>query len=333
LTIHSQRVYYRLKWEKVVISGNLVKHKGLLPAYHIPVLADEVVAWLQCQADGVYLDCTVGSGALAARILEAAGRTARLIGIDQDPSAVEAARERLRDVGGRIDVVLGNFEDLKVHMASVGVSHVNGVIFDLGISSAQLDRPERGFSFLADGPLDMRMDPSRGRPAAELVNLLPEQDLADVIYRYGQERYSRRIARAIIRNRAVRPLRSTSELVSVIRAAVPAAYRHGRIHVATRTFQALRIAVNRELEILEGALRDAADVLAPGGRLCVISFHSLEDRIVKRTFKVLSSGPEALLSVATKKPVIPSEAERQDNPRARSAKLRVAERLPERRLS
>ncbi len=236
------------------------------------------------------------------------------------------AQARLRQYATRITFVHGSFVDAKRHLASVGVSEVDGVVFDLGVSSAQLDQPERGFSFLADGPLDMRMDRRSGVTAAELVNQLPESDLADLIYRFGEERYSRRIARAIVRVRAMAPLRTTFDLVSVIRDAVPAPYRHGRLHCATRTFQALRIAVNREIEALGLAFRDAADVLAPGGRLCIISFHSLEDRIAKQTIRDLSQGPDAVLMPLTKKPQTPSEEERRDNPRARSAKLRVAER-------
>jgi len=177
----------------------------------------------------------------------------------------------------------------------------------------------------------MRMDQRAGRTAADLVAQLPERELADLIYQYGEERYSRRIARAIVAARKVHPLRTTFDLVSVVSGSVPAAYRHGRIHCATRTFQALRIAVNQELDVIEGALRDAADVLAPGGRLCVIAFHSLEDRIAKQTFRSLAQGSEACLKILTKKPYVPSDEERRDNPRARSAKLRVAERLPERR--
>jgi 16S rRNA (cytosine1402-N4)-methyltransferase len=317
----------------VVKSGNLGKHKDLLPDFHIPVLADEVVAWLRCQPGGLYLDCTVGYGGLAACVLDASGPNGWLIGLDQDPEAVAAARTRLAPYGGRVELVHGNFKDLKRHLASAGVSQVNGVMFDLGVSSAQLGRPERGFSFLAEGPLDMRMDPGAGAPAADLLDRLLEDDLADLIYQYGEERYARRIAKAVVRSRRTHPLRTTSDLIAAIRSAVPAAYRRGRIHFATRTFQALRIAVNRELEVLQSALRDAADVLAPGGRLCVIAFHSLEDRIVKQAFRALSSGPAPILSTLTKKPVIPTKAERQDNPRARSAKLRVAERLPERRVA
>lgn len=230
-------------------------------------------------------------------------------------------------------LLLGNFRDLKHHVATLGLNGVDGVVFDLGVSSAQLANPERGFSFMTEGPLDMRMDRRSDVTAADLVNRLPERELADLIFRYGEERYARRIARAVVRARAKRMLRTTTDLVAVIREAVPASYRHGRLHYATRTFQALRIAVNRELEILEGALRDAADILRPGGRLCVISFHSLEDRIVKQTIRALSQGPEPCLASLTKKPIMASEQERTTNPRARSAKLRVAERLPQRRCA
>ncbi len=290
-----------------------------------------MAAWLVRKPGGTYLDCTIGQGGHAGLILERSGPGCVLIGIDRDPAAIAATGARLARFASRMRLVRGNFSALKQHLRSVSVSEVDGVIFDLGVSSAQLDRSERGMSFLADGPLDMRMDPSGGRTAAELVNRLPERELADLIYRYGEERYSRRIARAIVQARTSHPLRTTVDLVSAIKSAVPAAYRHGRIHCATRTFQALRITVNQELDVIEGALRDAAAVLAPGGRLCVISFHSLEDRIVKQTFRALSRGPEACVKVLTKKPQVPSEEECRENPRARSAKLRVAERMPGRR--
>ncbi|MSQ76939.1 MAG: 16S rRNA (cytosine(1402)-N(4))-methyltransferase RsmH [Nitrospiraceae bacterium] len=298
---------------------------------HVPVLAREVVAWLVRQPGGTYLDCTVGQGGHAALILERSSPDGVLIGIDRDPDAIAATGEQLARFAPRMRLGQGNFSALKQHLKSVGVAEVDGVIFDLGVSSAQLDRPERGLSFLSDGPLDMRMDQRAGRTAADLVAQLPERELADLIYQYGEERYSRRIARAIIAFRKVHPLRTTFDLVSVVSGSVPAAYRHGRIHCATRTFQALRIAVNQELDVIEGALRDAVDVLAPGGRLCVISFHSLEDRIAKQTFRSLAQGSGACLKILTKKPYVPSDEERRDNPRARSAKLRVAERLPERR--
>ncbi len=289
------------------------------------------MAWLVRQPGGTYLDCTVGQGGHAALILEQSSPDGVLIGIDRDPDAIVATGEQLARFAPRMRLGQGNFSALKQCLMSVGVAEVDGVIFDLGVSSAQLDRPERGLSFLSDGPLDMRMDQRAGRTAADLVAQLPERELADLIYQYGEERYSRRIARAIVAARKAHPLRTTFDLVSVVSGSVPAAYRHGRIHCATRTFQALRIAVNQELEVIEGALRDAADVLAPGGRLCVISFHSLEDRIAKQTFRSLAQGSEACLKILTKKPYVPSDEERRDNPRARSAKLRVAERLPERR--
>ncbi|MGH7236033.1 MAG: 16S rRNA (cytosine(1402)-N(4))-methyltransferase RsmH [Nitrospiraceae bacterium] len=298
---------------------------------HVPVLVKEVLSWLASRPGGRYLDCTVGQGGLASSILDLTGPDGSVIGIDQDEEAIAAARNRLEPFAGRARLIRGNFRQLKQHLSSVGLSEVDGVVFDLGMSSAQLDRPDRGFSFLADGPLDMRMDRRGDRTAAELLNRLGETELADLLYRFGEERYSRRIARAVVRARDRRPLQTTFDLLSVIRDAVPAFYRHGRLHYATRTFQALRIAVNRELEVLEGSLRDAADVLAPGGRLCVISFHSLEDRIAKQTFRALSHGQEPCLATLTKKPCVPSEQERRENPRARSAKLRVAERLPHRR--
>ena len=321
---------FATKWEKVVTDG-ISRGNGLI--CHVPVLPKEVATWLVRQPGGTYLDCTVGQGGHAALILERSSPDGILIGIDRDPDAIAATGERLARFAPRMRLGQGNFSALKQHLRSVGVSEVDGVIFDLGVSSAQLDRPERGLSFLSDGPLDMRMDQRAGRTAADLVAQLSERELADLLYQYGEERYSRRIARSIIAARKVHPLRTTFDLVSVISDSVPAAYRHGRIHCATRTFQALRIAVNRELDVIEGALRDAADVLVPGGRLCVIAFHSLEDRIAKQTIRSLSRGPEACLKVLTKKPYIPSEEERRNNPRARSAKLRVAERLPERRVA
>jgi 16S rRNA (cytosine1402-N4)-methyltransferase len=215
--------------------------------------------------------------------------------------------------------------ELKAILAERGIPRVNGVLLDLGVSSPQLNEPSRGFSFRSEGPLDMRMDQSRGRTAADIVNESSEADLADMIYRLGEERYSRRIARAIVSARRQQELTTTRQLSSVIESAVPGHYRRGRIHCATRTFQALRIAVNHELEHLEASLRDAADVLAPVARLCVISFHSLEDRIVKQTFKALASHSE--FEVLTKRPQIPSGEETDRNPRARSAKLRVISRI------
>ena len=276
------------------------------------------------------LDCTVGYGGHAEMVLDGSDSVMKLIGLDQDVRAIAFSQERLARFGERVVLRKRNYRDLKNLLGEIGVPTVAGVLFDLGVSSPQLDDPARGFSFMQDGPLDMRMDQKAGETAADLVNSREEQELADIIFQYGEERYSRRIARAIVRERNRGPIQTTGVLASLVSGAVPPAYRHGRIHCATRTFQALRIAVNRELEWLEPSLRDAVDVLAPRGRICVISFHSLEDRIVKHTFRSLAQGPAARLSLLTKKPILPTEQECRENPRARSAKLRVAERLPER---
>jgi 16S rRNA (cytosine1402-N4)-methyltransferase len=241
--------------------------------------------------------------------------------------AIDLARRTLRSFGNRAILVQAHFMELRQILAERGISRVDGVLFDLGVSSPQLDDASRGFSFRLEGPLDMRMDQSSGRTAADIVNGLDEASLADMIYRFGEERYSRRIARAIVAARGRQALTSTRELADVIESSVPGHYRRGRIHCATRTFQALRIAVNQELDQLEPSFRDAADALAPGARLCVISFHSLEDRIVKQTFKSLASQSGGELEILTKRPQIPSQDERDRNPRSRSAKLRTMQRI------
>jgi 16S rRNA (cytosine1402-N4)-methyltransferase len=269
----------------------------------------------------------VGYSGHAEKILETSGPDSRLIGLDRDAAAIAASQKRLARFGDRALLLQGHFMDLKQHLTDSGIGQIDGVLFDLGVSSPQLEEPARGFSFQVDGPLDMRMDQSMSGTAADLVNRWPEAQLADAIFQFGEERFSRRIARAIVRARERHPLATTKELVSVIEGAVPANYRHGRLHCATRTFQAIRIAVNQELDSLDPALRDAADVLSPGGRLCVISFHSLEDRIVKHTLRALSGKDDPALVVLTKKPQIPSREESDRNPRSRSAKLRAAQRV------
>ncbi len=297
-------------------------HRG-----HWPVMPAELLYWLNPQSGHVYVDCTVGYCGHTKSILEASTPEGMVIGIDRDQVAIEMCRARLGGFGERAVLVQGNFVELKRFLNERGISSVHGALFDLGVSSPQIDEPSRGFSFQSDGPLDMRMDRSAGVTAAEIVDRTAEVDLANIIYEFGEERYSRRIARAIVKARADRPIESTSDLVSVIEAAIPAHYRHGRIHFATRTFQAFRIAVNRELEHLEPALRDAADVLAPGGRLCVLSFHSLEDRIVKHTFRELATAAGGALEILTKRPQLPTDEEINRNPRSRSAKLRVIQRV------
>ncbi|MEK6761359.1 MAG: 16S rRNA (cytosine(1402)-N(4))-methyltransferase RsmH [Nitrospirota bacterium] len=294
---------------------------------HIPVMSEEVLLLLVRGTNRTYLDCTVGYSGHAEKILETSDSNSRLIGFDRDEVAIAASREKLARFGGRVLLFHGHFVDLKQHLTLSGISQVDGILFDLGVSSPQLEEPARGFSFQEDGPLDMRMDQSMSGTAAELVNRWPEAQLADTIFQFGEERFSRRIARAIVCARQRHPLATTKELVSVIEGAVPSNYRHGRLHCATRTFQALRIAVNQELDCLEPALRDAVDVLSPGGRLCVISFHSLEDRIVKHTLRTLSSTDYPKVVVLTKKPQVPSREESGRNPRSRSAKLRAAQRV------
>ncbi|TKB78511.1 MAG: 16S rRNA (cytosine(1402)-N(4))-methyltransferase RsmH [Nitrospira sp.] len=293
---------------------------------HIPVLINEVMGWLVWKPNGRFLDCTVGLGGHSDALLERGGPEACLIGCDRDAEVLEMSRARLHRWGSRVHLVHAHYRDLWSHVEIVGERSFDGILFDLGVSSVQLDDAQRGFSFQSEGPLDMRMDRTKTQTAADLVNTLPEQELADLVYRFGEERYSRRIARAIVRARTEFPLLTTSQLVDVVRRAVPRAYRHGRIHCATRTFQALRIAVNRELDDLGPSLTQAASRLSPGGRVCVIAFHSLEDRIVKQTFRHLASGVAPVLALLTKKPVVALESECDSNPRARSAKLRVAER-------
>lgn len=296
---------------------------------HIPVLVDEVISWLRPKPNGCYVDCTLGPGGTSSRILQACGGNGRLIAIDQDAHAIELAHETLKPYLDKVSFHQGSFQDIGSILDASQIDQVDGFLFDLGISSVQLADAQRGFSFQEDGPLDMRMDASQGVTAGELVNRMPETELANVIFEFGEERLSRRIARAIVRERANAPLRTTSELASVIQRSVPPAYRHGRLHPATRTFQALRIAVNNELAIITPALQEAVERLAPGGRACVISFHSLEDRLVKYTFRDLAQESGKGVRILTKKPCVATEEERKRNPRARSAKLRVVEKVEE----
>lgn len=296
---------------------------------HRPVMLEEVLAWLRPRAGGMYLDGTIGAGGHSRAILEASGPEGRIIGLDRDAAAVAAAREKLSAFGDRALILQAEYRDAAGVVRDATARGLDGALLDLGVSSMQLETAVRGFSFMAEGPLDMRMDQREPLTAADLVNRLPEKELARVLFEYGEERYSRRIARAIIRRREKEPILTTLALVDVIRGTVPPAYLHGRLHFATRTFQALRIAVNHELEDLGSSLRLVAELLHPGGRLVVLSFHSLEDRIVKHTFRALAGGADAGFAVLTKRPVEPSERECADNPRARSAKLRVLERREE----
>ncbi|HVZ21432.1 MAG TPA: 16S rRNA (cytosine(1402)-N(4))-methyltransferase RsmH [Vicinamibacterales bacterium] len=295
-----------------------------MTAAHVPVLTAEAMQFLNPGRGGVYLDCTVGLGGHARAMLEA-GAT-RVIGIDRDQDALAQARVRLEPWDGRVDLVHSDYRAIDGVLDGLHVALVDGALADLGVSSMQLDEPGRGFSFQRDEPLDMRMDRSRGETAAELIAVTPERDLADTIYAYGEERFSRRIARAIVEARRHAPIETTARLATIVRRAVPTR-GYQRIDPATRTFQAIRIWVNHELDGLDTFLEAAARRLRAGARLVVITFHSLEDRIVKHTLRALEKRADAALKVLTKKPVVPGEGELTVNPRARSAKLRAAEKL------
>jgi 16S rRNA (cytosine1402-N4)-methyltransferase len=288
---------------------------------HEPVMVTEVLAHLRPARGGVFVDCTVGLGGHARAILEAGA--SRLVGFDRDPAALARAGEALAPQGDRVTLVHADYRDFESALDARGVGEVNGMLADLGVSSLQLDAAGRGFSFRRDEPLDMRMDTTVGPTAAEALRSVEEQALADLIYEFGEERHSRRIARAIVRARAERAIDTTGQLAEIVRRAIPRK-GYSRIDPATRTFQALRIWVNRELEALDRFVAAATRRLAPGGRLVVITFHSLEDRIVKHTLRALQA--EGRVAVLTKRPLVPSEAEVGRNPRARSAKLRAAER-------
>jgi 16S rRNA (cytosine1402-N4)-methyltransferase len=285
----------------------------------------EVVAWLQPHPGGVYIDATIGEGGHSQAIVGMVGPHGRIIGFDRDAEAISASGEAFRSFGTRVTLVHERFQEAPTVLHGMDVAGVAGILLDLGVSSRQLDTPARGFSFQVDGPLDMRMDMRDQVTAADLVNRLPEKELARIIYEFGEERYSRRIARAIVRRRERDTILTTQQLVDVIRGAVPPSYLHGHLHFATRTFQALRIAVNHELDGLPASLRALAGLLLPGGRLVVLTFHSLEDRIVKHGFRELGKDPAGFI-VLTKRPIRPSLEEIQENPRARSAKLRVLQR-------
>jgi len=308
---------------------------------HFPVLLEEVLDGLNVRQGGVYLDGTLGAGGHAEALLSR-HPDIRLVGMDRDPAALALAGGRLASFGDRLLLVHNDFRFLDEALDEAGLDSVDGILLDLGVSSMQLDEADRGFSFTHDGPLDMRMDPEGEEPASALVNEMEPGELANLLYRYGEERRSRAIARAIARERDVAPIETTARLASIV-AAVPGMGRMRNIHPATRTFQALRIAVNDELSAIEEAVPAGVERLAPGGRMAVISFHSLEDRIVKRGFRELQRPcrcpkemPECrcgLVSagkVITRRPIIPTEEEAELNPRSRSAKLRIFEKAESR---
>lgn len=290
-----------------------------VPPQHIPVMLDEVIRWLEPSPGKVLVDGTLGGGGHTRALAERVGDTGTVIALDRDPAAVAAAERNL--AGLPIKLAQANYSELAEVLAEVGIAAVDGVVLDLGLSSDQLADRGRGFSFDSDGPLDLRFDPTEGQPAANLVNRLSAEQLADLIYEFGEERFSRRIARKIVETRKREPIQTAQQLAELVRSCVPRTPQGERIDPATRTFQALRIAVNDELKSLETILKRLPDCLKPSGRVAIISFHSLEDRRVKEAFR-----DDPRYEALTKKPERPSDAEVNANPRARSAKLRVARR-------
>lgn len=306
---------------------------------HYSVLLDECIEGLNIDPDGIYVDATAGGGGHSFEIAKRLSG-GRLIAIDQDEDAIRAAGERLSEFGERVTLVRNNFSNLADICAELGIEHIDGFLIDAGVSSFQLDCAERGFSYNADAPLDMRMDKRNSLDARTVVNEYSEQELKKILFEYGEERYSPAIAAAIVKERAIEPIENTARLAAIIKNAIPPFAREGGHHPAKRSFQAIRIEVNRELDVIEPAIRAAEKLMNKGGRIAVITFHSLEDRIVKQTFASLSSGctcprdfpicvcgKKPSVKTVNKKPILPSKKELEENPRSRSAKLRVAEKV------
>ncbi len=306
---------------------------------HVSVLLQETVDGLNVKSDGIYVDGTLGGGGHSYEVCTRLGAKGSIIGIDQDEAAIEAASIRLKDFGEKVTIVRSNYCDMKSRLHELGIDKVDGIMLDLGVSSYQLDTADRGFSYREDAPLDMRMDQRSEMTARDIVNDYSEMDLYRVIRDYGEDKFAKNIARHIVRERAKRPIETTGELTEVIRHAIPMKFQKKTGHPAKRTFQAIRIELNRELDVLRDSLDDMIDMLNPGGRLCIITFHSLEDRIVKSAFKknenpctcpsdfpVCVCGKVSKGRVITRKPILPSEEEMEVNSRSKSAKLRIFER-------
>jgi 16S rRNA (cytosine1402-N4)-methyltransferase len=306
---------------------------------HFSVMLNETVDGLNVKPDGIYVDCTLGGGGHAEKVLGMLGEKGRYIGIDQDATAIKAASKRLEKFGDRFTAVRSNYEDIKKVAENLGIEKVDGILIDLGVSSYQLDTPERGFSYKLEAPLDMRMDSRMETTAYTIVNTYPEMELYRIIRDYGEDRFAKNIAKHIVTARTKKPIETTTELAEIIKGAIPAKMRAGKGHPAKQTFQAIRIELNRELEVLENTLDDMVGLLKPGGRLCIITFHSLEDRIVKSSFRryenpctcppsfpVCTCGKKSKGRVVTRKPILPGEEELEKNSRSKSAKLRIFER-------
>lgn len=306
---------------------------------HKSVLLNETIDGLNIQPDGIYVDGTLGGGGHAYEVCRRLGDKGSIVGIDQDAAAIEAAGNRLKDFGEKVTIVRSNYCDMKSKLHELGIDKVDGIVLDLGVSSYQLDTAERGFSYREDAPLDMRMDTRQKMTARDIVNDYEEMELYRVIRDYGEDKFAKNIAKHIVAARKVKPIETTGELTEIIRASIPMKYQKKSGHPAKRTFQAIRIELNRELEVLKDSLDDMIDLLNPGGRLCIITFHSLEDRIVKSAFRknenpctcpsdfpVCVCGKVSKGSILTRKPILPSKGEMEENSRAKSAKLRIFER-------
>ena len=305
---------------------------------HKSVLLNETIDGLNIKPDGIYVDGTLGGGGHAYEVCRRLGEKGSIVGIDQDAAAIEAASARLKDFGEKVTIVRSNYCDMKSRLHELGIDKVDGIVLDLGVSSYQLDTAERGFSYREDAPLDMRMDTRQKMTARDIVNDYTEADLYRVIRDYGEDKFAKNIAKHIVQARAVKPVETTGELSEIIRASIPMKYQKKSGHPAKRTFQAIRIELNRELDVLRDSLDDMIDLLNPGGRFCIITFHSLEDRIVKSSFRknenpctcppdfpVCVCGKKSKGSIITKKPILPSEEELEWNSRSKSAKLRIFE--------
>ena len=306
---------------------------------HKSVLLNETIDGLNIQPDGIYVDGTLGGGGHAYEVCRRLGDKGSIVGIDQDAAAIEAAGNRLKDFGEKVTIVRSNYCDMKSKLHELGIDKVDGIVLDLGVSSYQLDTAERGFSYREDAPLDMRMDTRQKMTARDIVNDYEEMELYRVIRDYGEDKFAKNIAKHIVAARKVKPIETTGELTEIIRASIPMKYQKKSGHPAKRTFQAIRIELNRELEVLKDSLDDMIDLLNPGGRLCIITFHSLEDRIVKSAFRknenpctcpsdfpVCVCGKVSKGSILTRKPILPSKEEMEENSRAKSAMLRIFER-------
>lgn len=307
---------------------------------HTTVLLDEAVAGLDINPDGIYVDCTLGGAGHSSLIASKLSSKGKLFSFDQDENALKAASEKLEQYGDRVTLIKANFKYITESLQQRGIEQVDGVLFDLGVSSPQLDDEDRGFSYRYDAPLDMRMDQEQSLTAEVIINTWPEEEIVKIIFQYGEEKFARKIGRKIVEYRSAKPIRTTGELAEIIKESIPAAARRTGPHPARRTFQAIRIAVNDELNVFKSALHDAIEILRPGGRVSVITFHSLEDRICKNVFTeyakgcicppdfpICSCGQKPQVKIITRKPVIPTGEEIENNPRSRSAKLRIAEKV------